>query len=258
MERMGEISREMVRRARPIIFEDDAYDTLDPHEVSERALETALDVLPAALAALDLNQFHENDVFTDDVFVALLQTALEGLMARSPDFVYLKVGEYRLRKSRAGRPREATYRFCDYCGQPYIRRASALALARTRGRFCTMSCFARTIGFGTVIHGRPKESAPAHPDDGPNIDTEVDGPNIDTEVAAGAVNGVSSEAGFDPRGSNFDDDRGNPQVSASTCAHRWNIDAPSGPTSRGVCTSCGAEKKFANALAGRTWKDGLW
>ena len=270
MERMGEISREMVRRARPVIFQDDAYDSLDADKFSERTGETAVDVLPAALVALGLNQFHVDDVFTDDVCLALLQTALEGVAARLPDLVYVRVGEYRLRKSRAGRPRESTYRFCDYCGQPYIRRASALALAQTRGRFCTMSCFSRSIGFGTEIHGRPKErvpthpdaegcaegpspfeppkeSAPTHPDDDTNIDTGDLEPSIDTE----GVNGVSSEAGFDPGGS----DQENPQISM-TCAHRWSIEAPAGPVSTGVCSSCGAEKEFANSSAGRTWRDG--
>ena len=31
-----------------------------------------------------------------------------------------------------------------------------------------------------------------------------------------------------------------------TCRHHWIIEAPSGPTSKGVCKLCGAEKEFIN------------
>jgi len=31
--------------------------------------------------------------------------------------------------------------------------------------------------------------------------------------------------------------------------HRWRIEEPNGPTSRGVCKVCGAEKQFKNWLA---------
>jgi hypothetical protein len=36
---------------------------------------------------------------------------------------------------------------------------------------------------------------------------------------------------------------------ASDHAHRWLIDEPRGPFSRGVCRVCGAEKQFRNWLA---------
>lgn len=32
-----------------------------------------------------------------------------------------------------------------------------------------------------------------------------------------------------------------------SCKHHWLIEPPSGPTSRGVCKLCGAEKEFNNA-----------
>ena len=31
------------------------------------------------------------------------------------------------------------------------------------------------------------------------------------------------------------------------CVHHWKIDAPAGPTSRGVCKICGAERRFPNS-----------
>jgi len=31
--------------------------------------------------------------------------------------------------------------------------------------------------------------------------------------------------------------------------HRWRIEEPNGPTSKGVCKVCGAEKEFKNWLA---------
>ena len=30
------------------------------------------------------------------------------------------------------------------------------------------------------------------------------------------------------------------------CVHHWIIEPPTGPTSKGVCKLCGAEKDFAN------------
>lgn len=40
-------------------------------------------------------------------------------------------------------------------------------------------------------------------------------------------------------------------------AHRWRIESPDGrSTSAGVCTVCGAEKVFANAMRAGTFGDG--
>ena len=33
------------------------------------------------------------------------------------------------------------------------------------------------------------------------------------------------------------------------CAHHWDIAAPDGPTSSGVCRNCKASKEFANHTA---------
>ena len=35
----------------------------------------------------------------------------------------------------------------------------------------------------------------------------------------------------------------------TTCAHHWDIAAPDGPTSLGVCRNCGDTKEFANHAA---------
>ncbi len=32
------------------------------------------------------------------------------------------------------------------------------------------------------------------------------------------------------------------------CLHYWRIETPNGPTSRGICKWCGAEREFVNAL----------
>ena len=32
------------------------------------------------------------------------------------------------------------------------------------------------------------------------------------------------------------------------CRHHWIIEAPSGPTSRGICKLCGAKEEFRNSL----------
>lgn len=32
------------------------------------------------------------------------------------------------------------------------------------------------------------------------------------------------------------------------CTHRWRIEPPAGPTSRGVCRLCGAEREFRNSF----------
>ena len=36
---------------------------------------------------------------------------------------------------------------------------------------------------------------------------------------------------------------------ASDHFHRWRIEEPNGPVSRGVCKDCGAEKQFKNWLS---------
>ena len=35
-------------------------------------------------------------------------------------------------------------------------------------------------------------------------------------------------------------------VAGGECHHYWIVDSPNGPTSRGVCKLCGAEKEFNN------------
>ena len=37
-------------------------------------------------------------------------------------------------------------------------------------------------------------------------------------------------------------------VAPEQCAHYWIIEASRGPTSRGVCKLCGAEKEFLNKI----------
>ena len=37
-------------------------------------------------------------------------------------------------------------------------------------------------------------------------------------------------------------------VSESKCRHCWKVESANGPTSRGVCKFCGAEKEFYNSL----------
>lgn len=39
------------------------------------------------------------------------------------------------------------------------------------------------------------------------------------------------------------------QVAQSNCRHYWVIEPPKGPTSRGVCQLCGAEKEFQNFMS---------
>ena len=46
----------------------------------------------------------------------------------------------------------------------------------------------------------------------------------------------------------------NEQV-AEKCAHHWIIEAAGGPTSKGVCRRCGAEKEFLNYLENGPWDD---
>ena len=37
------------------------------------------------------------------------------------------------------------------------------------------------------------------------------------------------------------------------CSHHWVIDGAGGPTSKGICRLCGAEKDFKNYLEGARW-----
>ncbi|HEY48444.1 MAG TPA: hypothetical protein G4O13_00180 [Dehalococcoidia bacterium] len=39
------------------------------------------------------------------------------------------------------------------------------------------------------------------------------------------------------------------------CIHYWIIESPDGPTSRGVCKHCGAEKEFRNYVVYSPWED---
>ena len=39
------------------------------------------------------------------------------------------------------------------------------------------------------------------------------------------------------------------------CSHHWVIESPNGPTSRGICKYCGAERDFWNYLADFFWED---
>ena len=41
------------------------------------------------------------------------------------------------------------------------------------------------------------------------------------------------------------------------CRHYWIIESPNGPTSRGVCKLCGAEKEFQNFLPYSVWEGNL-
>lgn len=38
------------------------------------------------------------------------------------------------------------------------------------------------------------------------------------------------------------------EIMPLSCRHHWIIDAPSGPTSRGVCRKCGDAREFRNSL----------
>ena len=44
--------------------------------------------------------------------------------------------------------------------------------------------------------------------------------------------------------------------SNAECRHYWIIDMPGGPTSRGVCDLCGAERRFSNYLEKSGWETG--
>ena len=41
----------------------------------------------------------------------------------------------------------------------------------------------------------------------------------------------------------------------SQCLHHWLIESPGGPTSKGVCRVCGAEREFKNYLEGARWEE---
>jgi len=41
------------------------------------------------------------------------------------------------------------------------------------------------------------------------------------------------------------------------CCHHWVIESPKGPTSKGVCKYCGAEREFLNYWADFFWEDDL-
>ena len=42
-------------------------------------------------------------------------------------------------------------------------------------------------------------------------------------------------------------------IDKSGCRHHWVIETPKGPTSKGVCKLCGAEKEFQNFMPELTW-----
>lgn len=49
-----------------------------------------------------------------------------------------------------------------------------------------------------------------------------------------------------------EDIRQQPEV-GPVCKHRWIIDKPDGPSSKGVCGQCGGEKQFPNYIEGSSW-----
>lgn len=38
------------------------------------------------------------------------------------------------------------------------------------------------------------------------------------------------------------------QVLQESCTHSWMLASPNGPTSRGICAACGAEREFHNSF----------
>ena len=48
-------------------------------------------------------------------------------------------------------------------------------------------------------------------------------------------------------------DLGPDVVEVPACRHQWVIDAPSGPSSRGVCRKCDEERQFQNYIEGSPW-----
>ena len=39
----------------------------------------------------------------------------------------------------------------------------------------------------------------------------------------------------------------------AACNHQWMIDTPAGPSSKGTCRQCGAQREFMNYIEGSTW-----
>lgn len=48
----------------------------------------------------------------------------------------------------------------------------------------------------------------------------------------------------------------NSEEGGSDCAHHWNIESPSGPTSIGTCKVCGETREFRNSIPGGGWDRG--
>ena len=42
-------------------------------------------------------------------------------------------------------------------------------------------------------------------------------------------------------------------LEAPQCRHQWVIDMPAGPSSKGVCRTCGEVKQFQNYIEGSSW-----
>jgi len=135
---LSELQREMIRRARPAVFEDARWDEMTPEEQGEALLQAAVDVLPDALLALGRTRFHLDEIDGEDVHMALLATAIEGLMARATEhFSWVRTGEWRIKKKHY-RTRQAPWHFCGYCGAPFLRYSTTEGKAKTR--FCSRSC----------------------------------------------------------------------------------------------------------------------
>ena len=41
----------------------------------------------------------------------------------------------------------------------------------------------------------------------------------------------------------------------TTCRHHWLIEAPNGPTGRGICRLCGEEREFKNYIETVPWSE---
>ena len=41
----------------------------------------------------------------------------------------------------------------------------------------------------------------------------------------------------------------------SQCRHHWLLEPAGGPTSKGVCRICGAQREFKNRLEGTEWNE---
>ena len=44
--------------------------------------------------------------------------------------------------------------------------------------------------------------------------------------------------------------------SLEACRHHWRLTSPSGPTVRGVCRRCGAERDFPTTTESNHWETG--